>query len=286
MDITLKRIDKMTDQELDNAIDACFDEAPERDTDLGRVTILLEAQFYRTEKYSRVDEKAQIARDKVETDRWRIDLKNEKIIIVMIAIEIVLSFVAIDLAIYSDRRQSQDVQQQLEAFGRLQTILFHLETSSQATVDTMKALKGTTEEMSASLQKQLALFYEVSVNVIYNPATKQLAVSNNGRTNVTLWGDKSADQAASIISLGRTITPTGAITVDAKDMYDIVVARFPKPMMGTLPYELYIKNEKGKEFIQINSIGIHWENDQAIIFVQTDGIAPGKWKQPAVHLVP
>jgi hypothetical protein len=64
MDITLKRIDKMTDEELNNAVDACFDEWPETD-EINRPAILLEAQFYTTERYRRVDEKAQDQRDRV-----------------------------------------------------------------------------------------------------------------------------------------------------------------------------------------------------------------------------
>jgi hypothetical protein len=278
MDITLKRIDSMTDEEVNNAIEACFDEAPERGK-LTRLAILLEAQFYRTERYQRVEDKAQAARDDVETQRWGIDLKNEKIIIVMIAIEIVLSLVAIGLAVSSDWHQSRDVERQLAESRAIETNLQNLEKSSDATAKTLVAVQGTMEGMNTTLQKQLMLFYDVSVNVIIDPTTKEIWLINNGRTSVVIWGTKFGEGAAYIAKTGRTVAPAASIRFSGMDIYNSLIARFPKPQVGFTPFEFYIKNEKQEQFIESGVIGIQWEGDNAKAFAQTNSVTPSHWNQ-------
>ncbi|MGA8143889.1 MAG: hypothetical protein WB987_08390 [Candidatus Acidiferrales bacterium] len=49
--------------------------------------------------------------------------------------------------------------------------------------------------------------------------------------------------------------------------------------MGILPYEVYIRNDKGQDFVQVENIGIRWQDDAGIVFVQTISVTPGHWKK-------
>jgi hypothetical protein len=106
-----------------------------------------------------------------------VDLKNEKIIILMIAIEIVLSFVAIGLAISSDRHQSRDVERQLAESRAIETNLQNLQKSSSATADSLVSVKDILSTMKISLDKQVALFYDVQLNMIYDEGKKEIGAN-------------------------------------------------------------------------------------------------------------
>ncbi len=107
-----------------------------------------------------------------------VDLKNEKIIIIlMIAIEIVLSFVAIGLAISSDRHQSRDVERQLAESRAIETNLQNLQKSSSATADSLVSVKDILSTMKISLDKQVALFYDVQLNMIYDEGKKEIGAN-------------------------------------------------------------------------------------------------------------
>jgi hypothetical protein len=234
------------------------------------------AQFYMAELDRRERRKADDERDATETNRWRVDLRYERWIVILIVAEIIL---AIGLAVWGDRRQTEDIQKQLKAFGETQKVLSHLQDSSQATADTMKELKSATEGMNTALQKQLMLFYEVSVNVIIDPTTKEIWLINNGRTNVVIWGTKFGEGAAYITKDGRTVAPAASIRFSGMDIYNALIARSPKPQVGFAPFELYIKNEKQEQFIESGDIGIHWEGDNAKVFAQTNSVIPSHWNQ-------
>jgi hypothetical protein len=108
-----------------------------------RATYYAEARFY-------LDEIERRKNDKIS----RRDFRMELIVIALIALELVA---AVGLAIWGDRRQTADVNKQLQAFGSMQTVLQQLEETSKATADAMTALKRTTDEMNEGVQKQLGL---------------------------------------------------------------------------------------------------------------------------------
>lgn len=242
----------MSKQELKRAIDNCFDYAPDADP-IDRLAVLLEAQFYTRELERRSDSRVSIR-----------DLILEIFVILLIGGEIYMGYRA-------ERLQAQNFDKQEIAFN-------NLNKSSDATAKTLVAVQGTMEGMNGALQKQLALFYEVSVNVIFEPETKLLFITNNGRTNVSIWGDKFGGNAAAIVADGRAIPPGGALKVDAAYVHDFLRERFPKPNSGLVPYELYIKNDRGEKFVQGSQIGIRWQGDLAVLNVQTSSVAPGHWK--------
>jgi hypothetical protein len=103
-------------------------------------------------------------------------------------------------------------------------------------------------------------------------------ITNNGRTNVTVWGDKFGEKPPVIVGDGRAVPPVGALKTDATYVYDALTARFPKPSTGLVPYELYIKTDRGEKFVQVSHIGIHWQGDIAILNVQTTSVTLGHWK--------
>ena len=251
--LSLTQIDKLSRKQLKRAIEDCFEHAPEADpTD--RLAILEEAQFYTRELERR-------------SDSW-VSLRDFVLEIVVIAL--------IGWEIHMGYRQEAD---QATQFGSQQAIFQNLQNSSEATASTLTALKGTTETMNGALQKQLALFYDVSVNVLFDPEKKLVSFVNNGRTNVSIWGTRMADEPLSLLNEGRIIPPGGAYQIPGGPTGDLLITRFPKPSKGFLPFEVFIKNERGEQFIQRGYVGIRWGNEVPEIVVQTSSIVPESWNK-------
>jgi hypothetical protein len=274
--VTLPELQAMSDNEVIQSINKLLVPSTSALAQLDSGDVVA-AQFYLAELRRREDQRAKAESDRIETERWRIDQRNEYIIIALIGIEILL---AIGLAIWGDRRQTRDVQQQLEAFGRMQTVLSHLEASSQATADTLKNLQTTTEGMNTALQKQLALSYDVSISVFYNQEKKRMNFINMGHTNVTLWGLKFFDEPKIIEPPGRTIQPNGAgYEIEAAPMYGRALARIPKGQTGLAPFEIYLKNERGEEFVEYCFFGVSWDAENLKLAPQVASITPEHWSK-------
>ncbi len=267
MDITLKQIDKMTDEELKNAIDACFDEAPETDQ-INRLAILLEAQFYRAERYKRAEDKDQHKRDDVETGRWRIDQRNEKIIIGMIGIEILL---AIGLAIWGDWRQTHDMIQQLAAFEKMHGALSRLETNSGKTTTAL-------EKLNDKIQRELDLTYEPSLNVVFDGEKGSLEVENKGRANIELWQERFNDRVnvekhPILITTGwpnRVSLPTGLMKGIAKGH-----------LTGRVI--LYLKTEAGTEYEAVCTLENQRADEGFKTGVQSVQLRTSNWSRDKNH---
>jgi hypothetical protein len=250
--ITLQEIENMSRKELKQAIRACFEYAPET-SPVDRLAVLQEAQFYSRELERRSDSWVS----------WR-DLLLEVVVIGLIGWEIHMGY-------------SQQTHQD-QAFEKEKAIWEHMDTSTKATADTLTSLAGTTDAMNKALQKQLALFYDVSLNVVFDQDRKKLTLANNGRTNVVLWGGKVGDTDIFVPTEGRTITAGAGFEFDGSPAYELMIARFPKPAQGgLLPYGLYIKNERGEEFVQHGYLALLWKGDVGILNVQTVSVAPEHW---------
>jgi hypothetical protein len=241
----------MSKKELKDAIQACFEYAPET-TAVDRLAVLQEAQFYTRELERRSDSWVS----------WR-DLFLEVVVIALIGWEIVMGY---------SQQKHQD-----QAFEKEKSIWEHMDTSTKATADTLTSLAGTTDAMNKALQKQLALFYDVSLNVLFDQGRKKLMLTNNGRTNIVFWGGKVGDTNAFVPDEGRTITAGAGFEFDISPTYESMIAQFPKPAQGMIPYELYIKNERGEEFVQHGYFSLVWKNDVGILNVQTISVAPEHW---------
>jgi hypothetical protein len=255
---TLPELRAKTDDQIIQIINGLLVPTPNPNATLNAGD-LAAAQFYMAELDRRATRRSEKALYKIETKRWVAEWRLDWLIVVLIGLELLA---AVGLAIWGDRRQTKDVDRQLTAFGQMQTVLSHLETSSQATADTMKNLQTTTEGMNTALQKQLALSYDVSISLFYNQEKKRMNFINMGHTNVTLWGLKFFDEPKVIESPGRTIQPNGGgYEIDLAPIYSRALARIPKGQTGLAPFEIYLKNERGEEFVEYCFFGVSWDGE-------------------------
>jgi hypothetical protein len=65
-----------------------------------------------------------------------------------------------------------------------------MDTSTKATADTLASEKDTMEAMKLALEKELSLFYDISIGVRVDDDKKRMTFVNIGRTNIVLWGLK------------------------------------------------------------------------------------------------
>jgi len=154
-----------------------FEDASEAG-ELVRTALLTEARFYLDEIDRRDD------RFRSRRDFWM-----EVAVITLIVIEIAFSFITF--------REGK------EQFA----VLNNLEASSRATATTLAALQQTTEQMNKATQEEVALSYEVALKVQVNAPDNQLEITNEGRTAVTLWGIKIANQPTAMQPTPRILAP-------------------------------------------------------------------------------
>jgi hypothetical protein len=179
--------------------------------------------------------------------------------------------------IYMGIRQER---QQQSNFKAEQGVLTNMLVSSQKTADTLTDLQATTKVMSDSLQKELGLFYDVSLSIRYDIATKQLLFTNKGRTNLILWGlgsDFLGIPPIIIEKEGRVIAPSTEYFLGMPEIYSDISRRFQAGATGFVPFEAYVKNEKGEEFVAHFKIGVYWENETMKLGTQVVSISPEHW---------
>ena len=155
-----------------------------------------------------------------------------------------------------------------------------METSSKATADTLTALKTTTEIMNDALQKQLALYYDVSLNVYFNLDSKKLELTNMGRTNISLWalGSQFLHEEPSIVTNGgRTVVTGTQFSIEASGTYTLIRARYPVGFATLVPFEIYLKNERREEFVAHCDFVVTWDKDTMKLGTQTVSITPEHW---------
>jgi hypothetical protein len=166
---------------------------------------------------------------------------------VLIVFEIIA---AILLAVWADKRQSQSVAKELETFQEIQHVLSALQRSSAATADTLVALQETSKQMNEAVQKELAVSYEVSLNVKYDITSDRIIITNEGRTSVALWGSKVGKSAIVMEKGPRTLTPGVPYSIAgpevAAGLGGIGKVGEQKPPVA---FVMFVKNERGEEFV-------------------------------------
>jgi len=241
----------LTKEELKQGILECFEEAPESEiADL--LGILQEAQFYTRELERRSDSRVSIR-----------DLVLEIVVILLIGWEI-----------YMGHHQEW---QQNRAFQQEQVIWKNMETSSDATAKTLTSLASTTAAMNLALQKQLALFYEVSVTPVWDASAKKITIMNSGRTNVSVWGTRLDDDPP-LMWDSRVISPMSTYIVAAEYIFDELRQKVPKGTGRFVSYDLYITNDKGEEFVEHCEIGVSWKDDDLNLAMQIVSVTPEHWR--------
>jgi hypothetical protein len=247
----VEQVQKLSKTELRAKANACFAEAELPGYD--RAPLLFEAQFYMREIEHRSDSRVSIR-----------DFILEIVVIALIGWEIHMGY--------------QQERQQARAFEQEQAIRANMETSSRATAATLDSLAGTTSAMNTALQKQLALYYEISVTPVWDASTKKITIANTGRTNIALWGSKFYDQPVRIED-SRMIAPSGTYIIAADSLYSILVQRVPKGSNQFIPLDLYIRNDRREEFTEHCLIGTSWTNDTLNLGLQIVSVEPEHWSK-------
>lgn len=217
--MTVEEFEKAKDQDLRRQANQLF-ELASRSGELVRTALLAEARFY-LDEIDRRDDRF----------RSRRDLWLEIIVIGLIAIEIIFSVVA-----FREGR-SQSV------------VLGSLEASASATASTLAALQQTTEAMNKTTQEQAALSYEVALRVQLNLPDNELDITNEGRTPVTFWGMKIADQPTTAQVRPTILAPGAPNSVPAGLIFALASDQMSKKRAALIPLTLFLKNEKGDEFV-------------------------------------
>jgi hypothetical protein len=237
----------------------------------------LAAQYYVNELDRREKRRADEERDAIETERWRTDLRYERWIVALIIVEVILAGF---LTWWTDDRQSKAAQMELEALQSVQQVLSHLEDSSKATADTMKAERQIMEGMKASLDKQVGLFYDVQLNLIYNQGTKKLVLINSGRGNVTVWAQELGPPDSAFITYPKevVISPGNTLETPVDAMLKKLSGIVAKDGNIHYTFAYLVKNEKGEKFTFAGDVYGAWKNDEMYFNTLPSEIVPG-WKR-------
>jgi len=221
------------------------------------------AQFYVAELDRRESQRFEEKRDRTERTRFRVDLAIEVLIILLIGLELVM-------ALKQDREQTR-------AFQAQQAVWSNMEKSLDATAGTLAALQKTTETMNTAVQNELALSYDPSVGVSFDPA-QQMRVVNTGRTNLMLGGSKIANQPAVFLGTPYLLGPTAGYAFNAGDLFG-ELTRSLKPFSRgpSIACEVYIKNELGVEFVVNSTITPVSDTLGTRLVTQVNGISRRDW---------
>src|SRR5258708_40039075 len=115
-ELKLKNNAKMSDEELEIAIEGCFDHAPEA-SPVDRLAIIQQAQFYTRELERREQQREWklAAKDRtIEEKRHRVGRLLELIVIFLIGLELVAAVVGIWMTVRESKEQDELARQNLE----------------------------------------------------------------------------------------------------------------------------------------------------------------------------
>jgi len=215
----LNEIEKLTKKQLRQRVDEAFEVAEHKGPGY-----LAEAQFYMRELEHRRDSFTSIR-----------DLVLEIVVIALIGWEIHMSY-------RGERLASQN-------FEKEQAVFASLEASSAATAGTLTALQETSKQMNEAVQKELAFSYEVSLNVKFDISSDQIIITNEGRTRVSLWGSKVGKSGIVMEKGPRTLTPGVPYLIIGHEVTTGLTGIVPKGGFPPVPFVMFIKNERGEEFV-------------------------------------
>jgi hypothetical protein len=251
-------LQKATKAELETAAVECLQQYKVAGG-LDKPAHLLEAQLYMRELDRRSDSWISLR-----------DLILEIVVIALIGGEIWLGWKA-------GRDEDKLMSNQTAVIERLRDSADLTARSQAATAGTLESLQATSKSMNAALQGQLALFYDVSLNVFWDATLKRLRLSNNGRTNVSFVGGKFANKLPILIP-DQIITPNAVYTEQVPDIEEAMTV-LPKNSSRSFPLVLYLKNAKQEEFVVEQNIDLSWEGDKVVLRTQTSSIRPEKWSK-------
>jgi len=247
--MTVGEFEKAKEQDLRERATQLFEQAGAAG-ELVRTALLTEARFY-LDEIDRRDDKF----------RSRRDFWMEFAVISLIIIEISFSYVAF-----------REGKEQFK-------VLNNLEISSIATASTLTALQQTMEQVNKAMQEQVALSYEVALKVQIDLGTSRLEITNEGHTPVTLWGAKIADQATLMQPRPSVLAPGAPHSIPAERVIAVAQQQMMNKEIAAVPVILFLKNEKGEQFVARYVLGGGSLNTIFSIHTQVISVTPSVWSK-------
>ena len=169
---------------------------------------------------------------------------------------------------------------------RQTTVLQKLDTSTASTASTLTALQATTETMNRAIQRQLGILSEISVDITFDPGQKRIDILNRGNVNIELWGTKLDQQQPTMVNEPRIISRGGFYYILAETFYEEVSEKFPKGTDRIVPFEIYLKDDAGTEYLGKAKFLVKWNGDTPDIHSQLTiaGAQALEWHQGFIKI--
>jgi hypothetical protein len=225
--MTFDECEAATNEDLRREAKRCFDLYGSGGVgSLDKPQLVLEAQFYMQELGRREDSK--IAHR---------DFLMELIVIFLIGLELLA---AVGLAVWGEREQTQEVNQQLSAFGKMQDVLSKLQESSEATAQTLNSQQSIMQSMNGRLAVELGRMSQISLN--FSLSGTKASISNQGNVDLQFWGFKVADMTTRMNKRPTLLKRSASIEVDG------IASDIHKALKGDM-VQVYIRDDFNNEFV-------------------------------------
>jgi hypothetical protein len=193
---------------------------------LDKPQLVLEAQFYMQELGRREDSKI--------ANR---DFLMELIVIFLIGLELLA---AVGLAVWGERQQTQEVNQQLSAFGKMLDELSKLQESSAATAQTLSSQQSIMQSMNDRLAVELGRMSQITLDFSFSGS--KASISNQGNVDLQFWGFKVADMPGKINKRPVLLKRSASIEVDE------IASDIHKAIKGDM-VQVYVRDDFNNEFV-------------------------------------
>jgi len=292
-------LDKFTEKELQDKANTCFIVAENTNIHLQggeteRLRLQLEAQYYLT----------LIARKRDDRVARR-DFGMEVAVIVLIGLEIILSFIFGSYGLKEGNQQATILQHMDQSTAKTADAIKGqgkiLETMNQNTGDTVAAmqklqsqqndslsaqknslatlrntLKSITQ-MDAALERQLNLAFEVSVVIMADNDKKRISVVNQGKTAVIVWGVKYDIESPVKFEAPRFIVPGATYQFFVENLFTKISLLVPRDSERSFPLDLYMRSADGKPYVAHGVLTGRWEKDELKVYSTTTSITQTEW---------
>jgi len=124
------------------------------------------------------------------------------------------------------------------------------------------------EAIKGSARRELGLNYVPSVDLMWQ--NTEFDVTNHGKTNLYLWGDKLNDGPKSV-DQPRLITPNGSYHIYGEQLEKEILAKVGDGQERKIPFEIYISGEDKKKHILKYLLWIRVKNGKVKIDTQNLG---------------
>jgi len=133
------------------------------------------------------------------------------------------------------------------------------------------------EAMKVSLDKQVTLFYDVQLNVVYDESKKKLILINTGRTNVMLYEGITGDGQKSVkhFEKPQLIAPASTQEFELEEAVKTLANELPKGEHRRYTFTFFVKNERQERFTLSGDFIAVWRGDVLSFDTQPNTILPG-----------